>query len=99
MSDRDQYSPGPARGAEVRKDGEKWTLVLVRELRHAPAKVWEAITDPAHLREWAPFDEESIPVLALLDREPNELLLSPDGSMLATGEWETLRMFSQAKRR
>jgi uncharacterized protein YndB with AHSA1/START domain len=56
MTDREQYVPGPARGAEVRKDGEKWTLILVRELRHPPEKVWLALTDPAHLREWAPFE-------------------------------------------
>jgi uncharacterized protein YndB with AHSA1/START domain len=56
MIDRGQYVPGPASGAQVRKDGEKWTLVLVRELRHSPEKVWQALTDPAHLREWAPFD-------------------------------------------
>jgi len=57
MTDRDQYEPGPARGAQVqRKDGEKWTLILVRELRHSPEKVWQALTDPAHLREWAPFE-------------------------------------------
>jgi uncharacterized protein YndB with AHSA1/START domain len=55
MIDRDQYTPGPASGAQVCKDGEKWTLILVRELRHSPEKVWEALTDPAHLREWAPF--------------------------------------------
>src|SRR5262249_18673534 len=36
---REQYAPGPA-SAEVHKDGEKWTLVLVRELRHSPEKVW-----------------------------------------------------------
>lgn len=58
MSRRESYKPGPARGAEVRKDGERWTLVLVRELRHPPAKVWQAITDPAQLREWAPFDAD-----------------------------------------
>ena len=58
MTDRDQYSPGPASGAEVRKDGEKWTLILVRELRHSPEKVWQALTDPAHLREWAPFEAD-----------------------------------------
>jgi uncharacterized protein YndB with AHSA1/START domain len=58
MSGRDKYAPGPASGAEVRKEGEVWTLVLVRDLRHAPAKVWEAITDPAQLREWAPFDAD-----------------------------------------
>ena len=58
MTDRDQYTPGPASGAEVRKDGEKWTLILVRELRHSPEKVWQALTDPAHLREWAPFEAD-----------------------------------------
>jgi uncharacterized protein YndB with AHSA1/START domain len=58
MNDREQYEPGPARGAEVRKDGEKWTLILIRELRHSPEKVWEALTDPAHLREWAPFETD-----------------------------------------
>ena len=55
MTDREQYTPGPASGAQIRKDGEKWTLILVRELRHPPEKVWQALTDPAHLREWAPF--------------------------------------------
>src|SRR3989454_10926934 len=58
MTDREQYTPGPASGAQVRKDGEKWTLILVRELRHSPEKVWQALTDPAHLREWAPFEAD-----------------------------------------
>jgi len=58
MSLRDQYTPGAASGANIRKDGEKWTLVLVRELKHPPAKVWTALTDPDHLREWAPFDSD-----------------------------------------
>ena len=58
MTDRERYAPGPAGGAEVRKDGEKWTLILVRELRHSPEKVWQALTDPAHLREWAPFEAD-----------------------------------------
>jgi uncharacterized protein YndB with AHSA1/START domain len=58
MTDRDLYTPGPASGAEVRKDGEKWTLILVRELRHSPETVWQALTDPAHLREWAPFEAD-----------------------------------------
>jgi Polyketide cyclase / dehydrase and lipid transport len=55
MNDREPYTPGPASQARVRKDGDKWTLILVRELRHPPEKVWQALTDPAHLREWAPF--------------------------------------------
>ena len=58
MSTRESYKPGPAAGAEVRKDGEKWTLILVREVRSPPAKVWQALTDPAELREWAPFDAD-----------------------------------------
>ena len=58
MSTGEEYAPGAAFGAEVQKDGEKWTLVLVRELRHAPAQVWTALTDPVHLREWAPFDSD-----------------------------------------
>jgi uncharacterized protein YndB with AHSA1/START domain len=58
MTDREQHTPGPARGARIRKDGEKWTLILVRELRHSPEKVWQALTDPAHVRQWAPFDAD-----------------------------------------
>src|SRR5207302_6359226 len=58
MSSRERYAPGAASGAEVRKDGEKWTLVLVRDLSHPPAKVWKALTEPEHLREWAPFDAD-----------------------------------------
>jgi hypothetical protein len=56
MIDRGEYAPGPASGAQVRKGEEKWTLILVRELRHSREKVWQALTDPAQLREWAPFD-------------------------------------------
>jgi len=58
MSSRESYVPGAASGAEVRKEGDQWTLVLVRDLRHPPARVWEALTDPAQLREWAPFDSD-----------------------------------------
>ncbi len=58
MSSRAQYTPGPPRGARVQKDGDRWTLVLVRDLRHAPEIVWEALTDPAQLAEWAPFDAD-----------------------------------------
>src|SRR6267154_5520436 len=58
MSDRESYVPGPAAGARVQKDQEQWTLILVRELRHPPAKVWQALTDPTQLREWAPFDAD-----------------------------------------
>jgi uncharacterized protein YndB with AHSA1/START domain len=60
MTEREQYTPGPARGAQIIKDGpqngkDKWTLILVRELRHSPEQIWQALTDPAQVREWAPF--------------------------------------------
>ena len=58
MTDREKYTPGRATGAQVQKDGDNWTLILVRELRHSPEKVWQALTDPAHLRQWAPFDPD-----------------------------------------
>jgi len=58
MTGLEKYAPGPARGAEVRKAGEKWTLILVREMRHSPERIWRALTDPAELREWAPFDAD-----------------------------------------
>lgn len=60
MNSREQYQPTPAGDARVeKKDGEQWTLVLARQLRHSPETVWEALTDPAHLREWAPFDADA----------------------------------------
>ena len=58
MTTPKRYMPGPANLARVQKDGENWTLVLVRQLRHSPEKVWRALTDPAQLREWAPFDAD-----------------------------------------
>lgn len=58
MTNGEEYAPGSAGGAEVKKDGENWTLILVREMHHPPEKVWQALTDPAQLREWAPFDAD-----------------------------------------
>ena len=58
MSTREKYAPGAAFDAEARKEGDTWTLVLVRELHHPTTKVWQALTDPAQLREWAPFDTD-----------------------------------------
>jgi uncharacterized protein YndB with AHSA1/START domain len=57
--DRARYAPGPPYVAQVRKDGENWALVVVKQLRHSPEKVWQALTDPAHLSEWAPFDADA----------------------------------------
>lgn len=53
------YTPGPTNAQITNKDGDNWTLVLERELAHPPERVWEAITDPEHLREWAPYDADA----------------------------------------
>jgi uncharacterized protein YndB with AHSA1/START domain len=46
---------GPLGDATVVADGDTWTLIFIRELRHAPAAVWAALTDPAQLDQWSPF--------------------------------------------
>ena len=48
-----------------------WTLVFVRDLRHAPEKVWAALTEPGHLRAWAPF----VPDRDLADAGPATLTM------------------------
>ncbi len=48
--------PGAPGDATVRHDDGRTTLVFVREFAHPPAAIWAALTDPAQLREWAPFD-------------------------------------------
>ncbi len=58
MTSPEPYTPSAPSGVEIRKDGEQWTLVLVRDLPHPPARVWKALTDPEHLRAWAPFDPD-----------------------------------------
>jgi uncharacterized protein YndB with AHSA1/START domain len=75
MDSVNQYTPGPASEAGVRKNGEKWTLILVRDLRHAPDMVWAALTDCGQVREWAPFD-----VTGNLEREGSTVSLTWSGT-------------------
>ena len=39
----------------ARADGDRWTLVFVRELRHSPERVWTALTEPEELPAWSPY--------------------------------------------
>jgi uncharacterized protein YndB with AHSA1/START domain len=41
--------------ATVVPDGDAWTLIFVRDLRHPPKVVWAALTDPGEVDRWAPF--------------------------------------------
>ena len=70
--------------AEVRggPDGDRWTLVFVRELRQPPERVWEALTEPDQLRAWAPYaadrslartGEATLTMFARADEEADEL--------------------------
>jgi hypothetical protein len=65
---REHYQPSPLARVSV-QTGERATIVFVRELPHSPELVWNALTDPAELQQWAPFDADrnlSAPGEALL---------------------------------
>ncbi len=49
------FDPGPLADATLIPDGDRWTLVFIRELRQPPSAVWVALTDPAELDQWSPF--------------------------------------------
>jgi uncharacterized protein YndB with AHSA1/START domain len=55
---RDDYRPTPPADVTAVNDGDRWTVVFVRELHHPPEKVWQALTDPEELRAWSPFDSD-----------------------------------------
>lgn len=41
---------------EVSRDGDTVVLRYERRLAHPPQRVWQAITEPQHLRHWFPAD-------------------------------------------
>lgn len=49
------YEPTPIGDVSARPNGDRWTLVFVRDLKHPPEKVWAALTDPAQLGKWSPY--------------------------------------------
>jgi uncharacterized protein YndB with AHSA1/START domain len=49
------YEPSPLADVDCRPNGERWTLVFVRNLRHSPEKVWAALTQPDQLSQWSPY--------------------------------------------
>jgi uncharacterized protein YndB with AHSA1/START domain len=52
---RNTFEPGPLAAVECYASDGRWTLVFVRDLPHPPEKVWAALTEPAQLRQWAPY--------------------------------------------
>lgn len=86
MTTREQYTPGPAT-AHIEKNGDNWALVIERELHHSPDKVWAALTDPAQIQQWAPFDAD-----ANLGKEGNAVKLTTVGApMLHVTETKVTR--------
>jgi uncharacterized protein YndB with AHSA1/START domain len=75
---RDTFDPGPLGEVHCEPSDDRWTLVFVRDLRHPPEQVWEALTDPKQLDEWAPFvadrDLGSLgdATLTMIDRETRQ---------------------------
>ena len=58
MSDREKYAPG-SRHRGAGPQGRREVDAHPRPRPAPPAgEVWQALTDPAHLREWAPFDAD-----------------------------------------
>ena len=77
---RNAFEPGPRAEVDYLANEDGWTLVFVRELAHPPEQVWAALTDPAQLREWAPFTAdrslgaEGEATLTMIDDETEEEL-------------------------
>jgi len=42
----------------LEQSGDNWQLHFTRRLPHPPEKVWRALTEPEHLKEWFPNDIE-----------------------------------------
>ncbi|HYZ01288.1 MAG TPA: SRPBCC family protein [Candidatus Binatia bacterium] len=55
MTTSKTFDAGPLADVDCHASGDRWTLTFVRELHHTPDKVWRALTDPDHLREWSPY--------------------------------------------
>jgi uncharacterized protein YndB with AHSA1/START domain len=77
---RSAFLPGPLADVDTLADENGWTLVFVRELAHPPKEVWEVLTDPAQLGEWAPFTadrnlgEPGAATLTMIDGDATEEL-------------------------
>ncbi|WP_247669375.1 SRPBCC domain-containing protein [Micromonospora sp. H61] len=76
--DRDAFRPSPPADVRAEPTDVGATLVFVRDLRHPPATVWAALTDPAQLAQWAPFladrdlGHAGVAVLTLVDGETTQ---------------------------
>ena len=75
-----EYRPSPLAAVDRTLSAGRWTLVFTRDLSHPVETVWAAITDPEHLRDWAPYR----PSRDL--RSVGEATLTMQGDDLAPGD-------------
>ena len=52
----DDYKPSPPAEVECTSESGRTTLVFIRQLRHPPEKVWQAMTQAAKIAKWAPYE-------------------------------------------
>lgn len=76
----------------LHRTGDHWQIVFTRHLRHAPDRVWRAITEPDHVRAWFPNEihGERRPGARLRFTFPDEEKPAFDGEMLAWDPPRTL---------
>jgi len=73
----------PVRAEAV--DDVRWAVVLTRQLRQAPDRVWRALTDPERLGRWTPYSADrdlSAPGPARLTMADGSTDESIDGTVL-----------------
>ena len=72
---KEDYKPGPPAQVSCEDQGDRITLIFVREMRHPPEKVWAALTEAKQVELWAPFGTNR----DLIDTGPVTLQMN-DGS-------------------
>lgn len=74
------FHPSKPVEIESRREGQRWVLVFRRRMRHSPARVWAALTDPARLSQWAPYTADrhltspGAAVLTMIDGQSSQRL-------------------------
>jgi uncharacterized protein YndB with AHSA1/START domain len=76
---RATFDPGPLAAVECSAADGRFTLVFVKELRHAPEAIWPALTDPEQLAQWAPYSADRD-----LGRPGDATLVMRDGDTVET---------------
>jgi uncharacterized protein YndB with AHSA1/START domain len=78
MSTGTTFDSGTLASVECQPNHGRWSLVFVRDLSHSREQVWAALTDPAQLREWSPFNADrnlgstGPAVLTMIDGETSQ---------------------------